>query len=674
MRTWILIGAALVIFSSMLLSQQRGMKVVEMQDEKGQTFVAYENSYAFIVGINTYSDPGIPGLNYAVDDAKAIAQLLEGLDFPKENIKILINENASLTKIKEEFVNLGRKTRKNDRLIVYWAGHGDSEPSARGGEMGYLIPYDGKRNSMYSSCLSMDEVKRLTELAAAKHVLFLVDACYGGLSAVTSRSLPRESERYLQKVTSAEAVQIITAGTKDEQVVESSLWGHSAFAKAIIDGFQTRLVDLDGNSVVTTDELYSYLQGKVFELSRSQRPPGHKPVYATLKPSEGQFAFVVAIPEYTLSLKGLPPGNKLYLNGKVSSQDKDSFSAKLRRGSYNVEVEAPGRERFTTTIDLSADRELSPSIRALVVSYSLETNPAGASVKIDGADVGLSPIRRDVSIGQHRIEIRKDGYDLLSYTTVVNEQNSYETKELKMKMFDVSVSSSPRGAQVFLNDLPQGQANLTIPVRPGLKYTVEMQQSGKKLSTVFQANGPGVVFADFDAGTITVSGAMVAVAEKREEKPALIRPPVETEPKMEAKTEPKTEPKKEAPPPPAYVDITVQPKEASVTIDGKAATAGKSEVKPGRRTIKVLLDGYETEEKTVDLLPGQTKPVPITLSKVSSGTSWLWYVAGAAVVGGAAVVLLGGKGGAASTTPAPTDPYGSPPSFPINPRLVPGRQ
>ncbi len=109
----------------------RGMKPVEMQDEKGQTFVAYDNSYAFIVGINNYSDPKIPGLNYAVEDAKAIAQLLEGLDFPRENIKILLNENASLTKIKEEFVNVGRKTRKNDRLLVYWAGHGDSEPSAR---------------------------------------------------------------------------------------------------------------------------------------------------------------------------------------------------------------------------------------------------------------------------------------------------------------------------------------------------------------------------------------------------------------------------------------------------------------------------------------------------------------------------------------------------------------
>jgi hypothetical protein len=296
---------------------------------------------------------------------------------------------------------------------------------------------------------------------------------------------------------------------------------------------------------------------------------------------------------------------------------------------------------------------MSPSIKSLLVSYSLETNPTAASVKIDGADVGLTLLRRDVSIGQHRIEIRKDGYDVLTYATLVNEQNSIETKELKMKMFDISVSSSPRGAQVFLNDLLQGPTNLTIPVRPGMKYTVEVQQSGKKLSTVLQANGPGVVFADFDAGTITVSGAVVAVVEKKEDRPAPVRPPVETEPK------------KEAPPLPAYVNISVQPKEASVTIDGNPAAAGKTELKPGRRTIKVLLDGYETEEKTVELLPGQTKDVPISLSKVSSGTSWLWYAAGGAViVGGVAAYLILGK-----KTDGVTDKYGSPPSFPINPRV-----
>jgi hypothetical protein len=634
----------------------RGIKVVEVTDEKGQRFVAYDNSYAFIIGINRYEDSKIPTLNYAVQDANAIAQMLEGLEFPRENIRILLNENATLAKIKDEFAKLGRQTKKNDRLLVYWAGHGDSETSPRGGEIGYLIPHDAKLDSKYSTCLSMDEVKRMTELVAAKHILFLVDACYGGLSAVASRSLPKETEAYLQKITSAEAVQIITAGTKDEQVVESPSWGHSAFCKAILDGFQTRLADRDGNGVVTADELYSYLQARVFELSRSEHPKGHRPVFANLRSSEGQFAFVVAVPEFVFTISGLPEKNTVYLNGKKFAENKKRVSERLKQGSYNVEIEAEGRERFTTTLDLSSDRELTPAMKSSTIRYTLETNPPGATVKIDGADVGLSPVVTELTAGQHRVEIKKEGYETTVYTTMVTEQANFETKELRIQMFDVSVVSTPRGAQVFLNDLPQNQTPSTVQVRPGVKYTIELQWQGKKLSMAFQATGAGAVTANFDDGVINFSGSGTAIADRREtEKPQVQVTPAQPVEKKPAPSE--------LPPQMAKLQISVEPNDAVITVDDKVVSAGLVEVEPGKRIIRITKTGFDSEEKTIDLMPGETRQVPIVLTKPSS-TRWLWYVAGAAVVGGAAAFLLTkGKG----TTAAQPDQYGSPPGFPINP-------
>lgn len=655
--TNLVLGISLVLCAQ---AQQRGMKVVEMQDEKGQRFVAYDNSYALVVGINKYADPKIPSLNYAVQDAHAIAQLLEDMDFPKENIKILQNEEATLTRVKEEFAAMGSRTKKNDRLLVYWAGHGETESLPRGGEMGYLIPTDGKSNAMYSTCLSMDEVKRLSERVAAKHVLFLVDACYGGLSAVTSRSLTKETELYLQKVTSAEAIQIITAGTRDEQVVESPTWGHSAFAKAILDGFQTRLVDQDGNSVVTADELYSYLQARVFELSRSESPKGHRPVFANLKASEGQFAFVVAVPTYTLSIKGLPAKNAVYIGGKKVSENKDTVQQTLRRGTYTVEVEALGRERYSTSIDLSTDRELTPRMISLIIPYMLETNPTGAGVKIDGMEVGLSPVKKELSIGQHRIEIKKEGYETLTFTSNVSEQNSYEMKELKLALFGITVISNPSGAQIFLNDLPQGLAPSTIQVRPGSKYTVELQWEGKKLATTFQPAGSGAVTADFNAGQIQYSGPTV-------QPPVTIAPPP---PKKEEQVPPVTAQKEKQPEPAplvAYLEISVEPSDASITVDGKTVSpsggVAKVEVKPGRRVVLISKSGYESEKSTVDVYPGDTKKMNVKLSQETSSKTWLYVLGGAAVAGGAAYFLLAKKAPASSVS----DPYGNPPGFPGNP-------
>ena len=68
-------------------------------------------------------------------------------------------------------------------------------------EIGYIIPYEGRQNKPYATGLAMDEVLRTCQLSNAKHMLFLVDACYGGLAALGSRGLePSETPNYLEKI------------------------------------------------------------------------------------------------------------------------------------------------------------------------------------------------------------------------------------------------------------------------------------------------------------------------------------------------------------------------------------------------------------------------------------------------------------------------------------------
>ena len=52
----------------------------------------YDNSWALIIGIDKYQN--VQKLNYAVDDAESIKEILEdSFHFPSDNISILINEN-----------------------------------------------------------------------------------------------------------------------------------------------------------------------------------------------------------------------------------------------------------------------------------------------------------------------------------------------------------------------------------------------------------------------------------------------------------------------------------------------------------------------------------------------------------------------------------------------------
>ena len=104
----------------------------------------------------------------------------------------------------------------------------------------------------------MDDIKRVSSITSAKHVLFLMDACYGGLLAVDARSISKTAPGYIDKITRDNARQIITAGGKGEQVIEKSEWGHSAFAKNLLHGLESGMADEDSDGYITADELGSF--------------------------------------------------------------------------------------------------------------------------------------------------------------------------------------------------------------------------------------------------------------------------------------------------------------------------------------------------------------------------------------------------------------------------------
>ena len=126
-------------------------------------------------------------------------------------------------------------------------------------------------------------------MSKAKHMLFLVDACYGGLAAVGSRGLePAKTPNYIEKISNIKSRQIITAGGKDEKVFEKSEWGHSAFTKNLLSALEDGLADSNEDGYITADELGDYLSEKVSIDSENQQTPQSR----RLTSHEGEFIFM----------------------------------------------------------------------------------------------------------------------------------------------------------------------------------------------------------------------------------------------------------------------------------------------------------------------------------------------------------------------------------------------
>lgn len=67
----------------------------------------YSNSWALIIGINNYVNGA---LNFATNDAESIAEILkERFNFPKKNITILLDKEATRAKIMSSFLKFSKK-------------------------------------------------------------------------------------------------------------------------------------------------------------------------------------------------------------------------------------------------------------------------------------------------------------------------------------------------------------------------------------------------------------------------------------------------------------------------------------------------------------------------------------------------------------------------------------
>jgi len=283
----------------------------------------YDDSWAVIIGIDKYEN--LSNLDYAVADAEAVQDMLVSkFDYKEENIKLLLNEEANKTNIVNVISDVSLNAGKNDRILIFYSGHGETMHLPDGGEMGYLLPIDGSQDNLFASAIPMDDLTDFSNMSKAKHMLFLVDACYGGLAAVGERGLePAKTPNYLEKITNIKSRQIITAGGKTEKVIEKSEWGHSAFTKNLLSALGERYADSNSDSYITADELGDYLSEKVTIDSENQQTPQSR----RLTSHEGEFVFVYSenpaiIQDESADAKlDLEPSDKKELKSKESSDD-----------------------------------------------------------------------------------------------------------------------------------------------------------------------------------------------------------------------------------------------------------------------------------------------------------------------------------------------------------------
>ncbi len=253
----------------------------------------YGTSYAIVVGIDTYLHPRLCPLGNAEEDARSFAEVISTKPYSFQ-VDLLLGESATREAITEALNRVIKTSQPDDRVIFYFAGHGYIHPDNRGYDTGYLACADTDPDDPFDG-LEYDEVKKLTRYAKAKHVAFILDACFSGSALGLTRAVvqPAAAQEYLLH----NAYQVLTAG--GVEVVADSQSMTDELVKALREG-------LPGEGPpFTFNRLSQHIQDVIHSRSRGRQTP----VYGYLEgSSKGQMVLVTPTPFDTL-----PEGLRLAL-------------------------------------------------------------------------------------------------------------------------------------------------------------------------------------------------------------------------------------------------------------------------------------------------------------------------------------------------------------------------
>lgn len=292
----------------------------------------YEKSWAIVIGIDQYAK--WPKLEYASHDAQAIADTLTGqFGFPSSQVIVLKDQQATRNNILAAFHDrlADDRTGRNDRVFVFFAGHGATQRLASGRDLGYIIPVDSDPNAFATDAIAMTDIQNIAESMQAKHVMFVMDACYSGLGL--TRGGPASSA-FLRENARRSARQMLTAGGSDQQVADSGPNGHSVFTWVLLQALAGK-GDLNGDGLITGTELAAYVAPAVSAVSRQT------PAFGSLPGSQGgEFVFQV-------------PDSQEYLNADTSQLTADAIALNTKVDAAN---EAAPDKAPVTVADLQGGR------------------------------------------------------------------------------------------------------------------------------------------------------------------------------------------------------------------------------------------------------------------------------------------------------------------------------
>jgi serine/threonine-protein kinase len=223
-------------------------------------------------------------------------------------------------------------------------------------------------------------------------------------------------------------------------------------------------------------------------------------------PKKKAVAAPVIIPGQ-LAIETTPAGAQVQVDGQTDASYVTPFAlTNLQPGQHSITVSKAGYASDTRTVNVSAGIRATTSIHLtqLMATLVVKSDPAGASIYVDGRDVGAkTPAQVSVDKGSHVVLVRMGGYidETMNAQFVLGQTFNFSptlrslgnTDNLKTvgkmsKLFGgkggqpgqgtVSIRTQPKGAQIAINQhMVEKNSPVDVMLDPG-SYVLDVTLTG----------------------------------------------------------------------------------------------------------------------------------------------------------------------------------------------------
>ena len=185
----------------------------------------------------------------------------------------------------------------------------------------------------------------------------------------------------------------------------------------------------------------------------------------------------------SISVTSDPPNANVTIGGE--SKGTTPLEINVAAGSHEVTLELDGYAAQTRTVQLTGGTTKTENFTLAEVPsgfLDISSTPRGAEVLVDNISKGSTPISRlRVSVGQHRVEVRMNGYDSVFQDVTLARGRRFTINAPMERSGQASIilNSNYNGARIFVDGEEYNATTPVdnIPLRPG-PHTIEVKSKG----------------------------------------------------------------------------------------------------------------------------------------------------------------------------------------------------